>query len=153
MTENGVIGAFGLLASALMTSRSRLAVLLLAATLCSCNGPPAPEQAGVCWRARPGATGPAAFTPLASDVGSLENCAVLLEGVRLQGAAEANGAYQGYFIFVGADAITSALHVGGVRYPIFQPPQRRVIDRDLRRMMAERGGKMPDASEIGVERR
>jgi hypothetical protein len=148
-----VIETCGLLASAPMASRFRLSALLLLIALPACNGPPAPEQAGVCWRAQPGGAGRAAFKPLASDVGSLENCAVLLEGLRLQGAAEADGAYQGYFIFVGPDAMTSALHTHGVRYPIFQPPQRRVIDRDLRRMMAERGGKMPDASEIGIERR
>jgi hypothetical protein len=129
------------------------APLLLAATLAACNGPPAPQETGVCWQAHRGAAGPPAFTPLARDVGSLENCAVLLEGLRLQGRPQTDGAYQGYFIFVGADAMTSALHAGGVRYPIFQPPQRVVIDRDLRRLMAERGGKMPDADQIGLERR
>jgi hypothetical protein len=127
-------------------------LLLLVAPLAACNGPPAPQEAGVCWQAHRGAAGAAAFTPLARDVGSLENCAVLLEGLRLQGKPETDGAYQGYFIFVGADAITSALHTAGVRYPIFQPPQRVSIDRDLRRLMAERGGKMPDAGEIGLER-
>jgi len=130
----------------------RLAPLLFAASLAACNGPPAPHEAGVCWRASPTPTGQVSFSPLARDVGTLESCAVLLEALRLQGAAQANGAYQGYFIFVGADAMTSALHSGGVRYPIFQPPQRKVIDRDIRRMMAERGGKMPDPAEISLER-
>jgi hypothetical protein len=129
----------------------RLAPLFFAASLAACNGPPAPQEAGVCWRANQTTAGPASFSPLARDVGTLESCAVLLEALRLQGASEANGAYQGYFIFVGADAMTSALHRGGVRYPIFQPPQRRVIDRDTRRLMAERGGKMPDASQFSLE--
>ena len=128
-----------------------LAVLLFIPTLAACNGPPAPQAAGVCWRANQ-ATGKVSFSPLARDVGTLESCAVLLEAVRLQGAPQVNGAYQGYFIFVGADAMTSALHAGGVRYPIFQPPQSRSIDRDIRRLMAERGGKMPDAGDFRLER-
>jgi hypothetical protein len=130
--------------------------LILAAALTACSGPRAPQEAGVCWRTEAAAgiaaAKPAAgFAPLARDVGSLENCAVLLEALRLQGAPEADGAYQGYFIFAGPEAMTSALHTGGVRYPIFQPPQRRVIDRDIRRLMAERGGKMPDPGDFRLE--
>ena len=132
-------------------SRHLVALLLLAALLAACNGPPAPHEAGVCWRANQTTAGQVSFLPLARDVGSLESCAVLLEALRLQGASQANGAYQGYFIFVGTDAMTSALHTGGVRYPIFQPPQRRSIDRDIRRLMAERGGRMPDASQFSLE--
>jgi hypothetical protein len=131
----------------------RLATFLLLATLLTaCNGAPAPQQAGVCWRAQPGGAGKVGFAPLARGVGTLESCAVLLEALRLQGAPDVDGAYQGYFIFVRADTMTSALHVGGVRYPIFQPPQRRVIDRDIRRLMAERGGKMPDPGDFRLER-
>jgi hypothetical protein len=129
----------------------RLSALLLAAALAGCNGGPAPQERGVCWRAQPNTTGKPNFAPLARDVGTLESCAVLLEALRLQGAPQVNGAYQGYFIFVGADAMTSALHAGGVRYPIFQPPQRRAIDRDIRRLMAERGGKMPDPGDFRLE--
>ena len=66
---------------------------------------------------------------LARGVENLETCAVLLEGVHLQGQRGADGAYQGYFIFVDADAISSARSLGGMRYPIFQPPQRASIDR------------------------
>ena len=119
--------------------------------LAACSGPAAPEQAGVCWQAHPGAGGKAGFTPLARGVDTLEACAVLLEATRLRGDPRSDGAYQGYFIFVGADTMTSALHASGVRYPIFQPPQRRVLDREIRHLMAERGGKMPDASEFSLE--
>jgi hypothetical protein len=131
--------------------RSLAALPVLALTLTACNGPPAPQEAGVCWRAHADAGGKVSFAPLARDVGTLENCAVLLEALRLQGQSEADGAYQGYFLFIGADAMTSALHTGGVRYPIFQPPQRRVIDRDIRRLMAERGGKMPAPEDFSLE--
>jgi hypothetical protein len=132
--------------------RHLAALLLLAPLLAACNGPPAPQEAGVCWRANQATAGQVSFSPLARDVGTLESCAVLLEALRLRGASQANGAYQGYFIFVGADAMTSALHRGGVRYPIFQPPQRKVIDRDIRRLMAERGGQMPAPGDFRLER-
>ena len=132
--------------------RRLLTLSLLTASLAACNGAPAPQQAGVCWRAQAGADGKVTFAPLARDVGSLEKCAVLLEALRLQGAPEADGAYQGYFIFAGTSAITSGLHVGGVRYPVFQPPQRQVVDREIRRIMAERGGRMPDPGDFHLER-
>ena len=128
-----------------------LATLILVA-LAACNGPPAPQQAGVCWRAHEDPGGKVSFAPLARGVGTLESCAVLLEALRLQGQGQADGAYQGYFLFIGDDAMTSALHAGGVRYPIFQPPQRRSIDRDIRRMMAERGGSMPEPGDFRLER-
>jgi hypothetical protein len=127
------------------------ALLLLAIALAACNGPPAPQAAGVCWRAHPDGGGKVSYAPLARGVGTLETCAVLLEALRLRGETHADGAYQGYFIFIGADAMTSALHTGGVRYPIFQPPQRRSIDRDIRRIMAERGGRMPDADDFSLD--
>jgi hypothetical protein len=131
--------------------RTAATLLFLAASLAACNGAPAPQQSGVCWRAQSGVTGKVSFAPLAREVGTLESCAVLLEALRLQGARQVDGAYQGYFIFVGADAMTSALHARGVRYPIFQPPQRRMIDRDIRHLMAERGGKMPDPGDFRLE--
>jgi hypothetical protein len=129
----------------------RLLAALFVLTLAACNGPPAPQEAGVCWRAHQIAEGKVSFAPLARDVTNMETCAVLLEALRLQGQPDSNGAYQGYFIFVGDEAMTSALHTGGIRYPIFQPPQRRVIDRDIRRLMAESGGKMPSASDFSLE--
>src|SRR6202011_1212899 len=118
--------------------------LLVALPLAACNEQGAPLDRGVCWRLNHTASGSVAFAPLARGIDSLENCAVLLEAVRLQGARQADGAYQGYFILVGPDRISSGLHTNGLRYPVFQPPQRAAIDRDLRRMMAERGGKLPD---------
>jgi hypothetical protein len=130
-----------------------LVALLIALSLAACAGREAPEDVGVCWRAHAGAGGAFSFTPLARNVANLETCAVLLEGLRLQGQADTDGAFQGYFIFVDEAAMSSARHVHGFRYPIFQPPQRAEVDRDLRRLMRERGGRMPDASELALERR
>ena len=129
-----------------------LAFGLVAVALTGCGEVVAPKDDGVCWlsQGRPDAP---RFTPLARGVESLETCAVLLEARRLQGQAQTNGAYQGYFIFVDADRITSATHATGLRWPVLQPPQRAAVDRDLQRMMKERGGHMPDATDLSVERR
>jgi hypothetical protein len=118
----------------------------------ACSGPSAPQDDGVCWRAT-GKAGPAAFAPVARGVQSLESCAVLLEAMRLRSNADVEGAYQGYFVFAESTAISSGPHIHGLHYPIFQPPQRASIDRDLRRMMADHGGQLPDAGALSIERR
>jgi hypothetical protein len=122
---------------------------LLAAGCSSAHAPPDP---GVCWRASQ-IGGAVHFALLARGVDTLESCALLLEGLRLQGARISDGAYQGYFIFVDDTAISSARSPEGLRYPIFQPPQRADLDRDLRRLMNERGGRLPDPSTLTVERK
>ena len=126
--------------------------ILAALALAACAGPSAPQDPGVCFRVD-NVGGKTAFTALARGVENLETCAVLLEAVILQGHPAPTGAYQGYFIFVGADAIRSAQSLGGMRYPVFQPPQRATIDKDLKRMMQERGGQLPDASDLSIERK
>jgi hypothetical protein len=131
----------------------RLALLVLPLlSLAACNGPPAPQDVGVCWLAGADASGPARFKPVARDVGSLESCAVLLEAMRLQRRAEVDGAFQGYFIFADAREISSAVHAGGIRYPVFQPPQRASVDRDLTRLMKQQGGALPDPGTLTLER-
>lgn len=133
--------------------RRALLLLPLLASLAACAGPSAPDEDGVCWRGADSAGGGAPrFSVLARGIDSLETCAVLLEAAHLQGAPQAEGAYQGYFIFVNAAAITSGHHLGGLRYPIFQPPQRAQVDRDLKRLISENNGRMPDAGQISLER-
>ena len=72
----------------------------------------------------------------------------------MQGARTANGAYQGYFIFVDDRG-------GGLvdrdrmdfDYPIFQPSQRGEIDGDLRRLIqGKRAGKPLSTNDVAVER-
>jgi len=132
--------------------RRVISLVIAALALAACSGPPAPEDPGVCFRVD-NAAGKSANTVLARGVENLETCAVLLEAVNLQGHRAPTGAYQGYFIFIGADGIRSARSLGGMRYPIFQPPQRASIDKDLRRMLKERGGQLPDAADLSVERK
>src|SRR6185437_11819578 len=129
--------------------RLAASLALAALALAACSGPGAPEDSGVCFRVDGAA---AKFTALARGLENLESCAVLLEGLKLQGHPAPIGAFQGYFIFIGDDAIRSAPSLHGMRYPVFQPPQRAAIDRDLQRMLKERGGQLPDAGDLSVER-
>jgi len=130
----------------------RAAPLLTILVLAACRGPAAPDDPGVCFRVDT-ARGRTAFTQLAHGVETLETCAVLLEGLKLQGHSAPTGAYQGYFIFVDDEAIRSSPSLHGMRYPVFQPPQRATIDRDLLRMMKSRGGQLPDAADLSIERK
>jgi hypothetical protein len=131
---------------------SRGGLILLALTLLAgCGAPDAPGDVGVCWRVVRAANGHVTFSQVAANVDDLDTCAVLLEGLRLQGQRDANGAYQGFFIFVDGRAISSAQSMHGFRYPIFQPPQRAAIDRDLTALIRQHGGQMPSAAEIDLE--
>jgi hypothetical protein len=121
-------------------------------SLSACGQVEAPSDEGVCWRIGHATDKSLRFSIVARDVSDLDTCAVLLEGLRLQGQANTNGAYQGYFIFVDSGPIGSARSIGGFRYPIFQPPQRAAVDRDLRRLIQAGGGRMPDPHEIDLER-
>src|SRR5256885_9686366 len=108
-------------------SRTTLTIVtLLALAVAACEGPRAPEDPGVCWQ-RTDAGGQAHFSRLAEQVESLENCAVLLEALRLQGQSHTDGAFQGYYIFVNDRSISSSPSAGRHGYPIFQPPQRDEI--------------------------
>ncbi len=122
-------------------------------TLAACQPAHAPDDVGVCWRVLRPAGGQVRFQPIARGVGNLETCAVLLEGLRLKGDAEPDGAYQGYFILVDAAGVRSGPHLIGLHYPVFQPPQRAAIDRDLTRIMKTHGGRLPDASQLSLERK
>jgi hypothetical protein len=90
---------------------------------------------------------------ISSHVWSLDDCAAQLEAFHLQGASRVEGAFQGYFIFVDDRLVTSAPSQNGFRYPIFQPSQRREIDADLRRLIKDKGGALPRAADISVERK
>ena len=128
-------------------------VLLGLFALAACDQLEAPQADGVCWRMDRVPGQRPKFTELARGIANLDNCAVLLEALRLQGQASADGAFQGYFIFVDANGVTSAKHPDGFRYPIFQPPQRMEVDRELQRLMKARGGRLPDAAELSLERK
>ena len=87
------------------------------------------------------------------DVESLDDCAAELEALHLQGRRQADGAFQGYFIFVNDREVSSSTGLTTFRYPVFQPSQRREIDADLRALIKDRNGAAPSAGEIAVERK
>jgi len=134
----------------------RIAIFLVLALgalgLAACEGADAPTDLGVCWRvvSTPGSV--PKFIRLNNDVASLDDCAAQLEALHIQGARTVGGAYQGYFIFVDPDQITSSPHLKTFRYPIFQPSQRKAIDADLRILIKERNGRL-STGDISVGRK
>lgn len=130
-----------------------LAVAICAIALGACDELAAPTQPGVCWRLQDATPRKSSFQRISSHVWSLDDCAAQLEAFHLQGAPRVEGAFQGYFIFVDDRLVTSAPSQNGFRYPIFQPSQRREIDADLRRLIEDRGGALPRAADISVERK
>ena len=133
--------------------RTLLGLTLAAVALQACDPAGAPGDRGVCWRSLSTASGRPAFSVLARNVGSLDDCAAQLEALRVQGASSADGAFQGYFIFVNDREVSSSGSRTGFHYPIFQPSQRQEIDADLRGLIADRNGKLPSTADIAVQRR
>ena len=68
------------------------------------------------------------FKPFATNVETLENCAVQLEGVHLTNAQPMVGAFQGRIIYVTDQDITAAADSRSQRYRVFTPDQRTKID-------------------------
>ncbi|MEO8927463.1 MAG: hypothetical protein ABI306_09920 [Caulobacteraceae bacterium] len=134
-------------------ARAVPALAACALALAGCEGAGAPTDREVCWRAIPARGGQPVFTVFARGVTSLDDCAAELEALHLQGAPRADGAFQGYFIFIDAREVASSTGLKGFHYPIFQPAQRREIDADLRGLIKERNGALPTASDLAVERR
>ncbi|HZL00792.1 MAG TPA: hypothetical protein VFC47_12940 [Caulobacteraceae bacterium] len=130
-----------------------LPAVLLCAFLTGCEGAGAPTDPGVCWRAAGGEAGHPGFVAISRDAGSLDDCAAELEAIHLQGRPSADGAFQGYFIFVNAREISSSTGLTTFRYPVFQPSQRKEIDADLRALIKDRNGAAPTAGDISVERK
>jgi hypothetical protein len=131
---------------------ARFCPWVVAWALAGCGSSSAPINVGVCWRTINGAESKPRFAVVANNVASLDDCAALLEAYHLQGARTANGAYQGYFIFVDDREVASSTEPNGFRYPIFQPSQRGEIDGDLRRLIQERAGKPLSTNDVAVER-
>ncbi len=105
-------------------------VVALAAGFWPNTSTPAPNEPNVCWR-MDWNEGKPAFVRLGANVGNLESCAARLEGLHLKHRREVVGAYQGRFIIVNLQNVSSAQRLDGPRWRIFFDPQRAEIDRLL----------------------
>ena len=122
--------------AAARSGHGRVGALLLLAGLAACSSPAsAPSGAGLCWRMLEIADQPAAFEILARDVPNLESCAVQLEGARMMEGRPMTGAYNGHFIFVTEDQISSAGAMDGTRIRVFEAADRRKVQDGLRALI------------------
>lgn len=105
--------------------------------LAACEKPlTAPGNPGVCWRMVEGMNGKPDFRPLAPNIDTLENCAVRLEGLRMEHGVPITGAFQGRFIYVTDADITAASGPKAQRYRVFTPDQRLKVQEGIRTLLA-----------------
>lgn len=113
------------------------AILLTGLAGCS-SQPTAPTGAGLCWRMFEVPGRQPRFDILDRDVPNLESCAAQLEGARMMEGRPTTGAYNGHFIFVTEEQITSALSLNGPRVRVFEEEDRRKIQDNLRALIERR---------------
>ena len=116
--------------------------VVLAAAACAQPSVEAPAEAGVCWRMSAAGEQPA-FQAIDRGIANLETCAVRLEGARMVEGKPVSGAYQGRFIFVDAEQITSAASLDGQRFRVFEPRHRLEIQAGLQRLIEQRKADSP----------
>lgn len=104
------------------------AAILLSAAVAACSpkAVEAPMLAKVCFHVAFPKEGEVKFNKLAGNVPNLESCAAALEGMRLRflrlgGAEEIVGAYQGQYLFLSSKGVQSAQTLTGVRYTALVP--------------------------------
>lgn len=126
-----------------MSWRLIFLVPVAAAALAGCHDmgrssgdPPAPAGLNVCWRV--GVAGD--FKALAYDVQSLEQCAIFIEGLRLEEHHDVTGGWNGVYINADAREVTAHVKSHNGRFPIFKPVDRASIDADLRLQIAVKNG-------------
>jgi hypothetical protein len=84
----------------------------------------APSEAGVCYLLATPKNAPAKFNQIADHVADIEHCAAQIDLVRKNfgrlGSAKQDyvGAFQGAFVFVDNDGVTTANKLTGTRYPL-----------------------------------
>ena len=86
------------------------------------------------------------FEIIGRDVPNLESCAVQLEGARMMEGTPTSGAYNGHFIFVTEEQITSATTINGVRIRIIEPVDRQRIQEGLRVLIEHQRSETDPAS-------
>lgn len=121
--------------------------LVLLTGLAACSSQVvAPSGEGVCWRMFEAADQQPRFEIIGRDIPNLESCAAQLEGARMMGGMPTSGAYNGHFIFVTEEQITSATTIHGVRIRIIEPEDRRRIQEGLRVLIEHQRSETDPAS-------
>ena len=121
-------------------------VILTAAAACS-SQPAAPTGAGLCWRMFEVPDQPPRFEVIDRNVANLESCAAQLEGARMMEGRPTAGAYNGHFIFVTDEQITSAQTFDGARVRVFEEADRRKVQESLRALIERQRQAAPSAVE------
>lgn len=106
----------------------------------------APSGEGVCWRMFEAADQQPRFEIIGRDVPNLESCAAQLEGARMMEGSPTSGAYNGHFIFVTEEQITSAATINGVRIRVIEPEDRQRIQEGLRALIERQRSESGSAS-------
>jgi hypothetical protein len=78
------------------------------------------------------------FVPIAAQSPDILSCAADLELAYVSERQPVVGAYQGWYLFVGPDAIEGAQRLDLLRYPLLNTAQRASLDRQLRALLAAR---------------
>ena len=114
--------------------------LAAVAALAACERPlTAPTHSGVCWIMVEGLNGKPDFKPIVTNIDTLENCAVRLEGVRMAQNRPVTGAFQGAFIYATDTEVTTAMGPNAQRYRVFTPQQRDKVQAGIRTLMEREG--------------
>jgi hypothetical protein len=114
----------------LLPAGALCAVVAVGAGFWRSSDPVPPSDPKVCWRFDTRGGEPS-FARLSNNVKNLESCAARLEAQFLRSRRPVTGAYQGRYIFVTSETVSSAQHLRGNRWPVFLGNQRAQIDRIL----------------------
>jgi len=106
----------------------------------------APSGEGLCWRMFEAADQQPRFEIIGRDIPNLESCAAQLEGARMMEGTPTSGAYNGHFIFVTDEQITSATTINGARIRVIEPGDRQRIQEGLRVLIEQQRSQTPPAT-------
>ena len=128
-------------------ARPGLVGTVLVTSLAACSPQvAAPTGAGLCWRMFEVPDQQPRFEIVGRDIPNLESCAAVLEGARMMEGAPTSGAYNGHFIFVAEDQITSSGTINGARIRVFEPEDRRRIQESVQTLMEQQRLEAPSES-------
>jgi len=132
-----------------MSRRLLFPALVAATALAGCHdtrrasGDP-PAGLNVCWRVD--VAGAGEVDAVAYGVPSLEQCAIFIEGLRLEEHHAVTGVWNGVYIHADARDVTASVKSHNERYPIFRPSDRAKIDANLSLQIALKNGAATSSS-------